>query len=143
MEELHPRCAGIDIGKKYAKVCVRTPGPGGQGGRRQAERVRSRVSEVVTTWGAMTNQILALGEHLAAEQVTCVVMEATGDYWKPYYYLRENLPGCEVMLVNARHVKNVPGRKSDVRDAEWIAQLLEHGLLAPRSCLRPRSGRCG
>ena len=122
MEELHPRCAGINIGKKYAKVCVRTPGPGG---RRKADRV----SEVVTTWGSMTNQILALRERLAAERVTCVVMEATSDYWKPYYYLLEDLPGCEVMLVNARHVKNVPGRKSDVNDATWLAQLGAHGLV--------------
>jgi transposase len=122
MEELHPRCAGIDIGKKYAKVCVRTPGPGG---RRKADRIR----EVVTTWGSMTNQILALRDHLAAARVTCVVMEATGDYWKPYYYLLEDLPGCAVMLVNARHVKNVPGRKSDVNDATWLAQLGAHGLV--------------
>ncbi|MDP3890648.1 IS110 family transposase [Nocardioides sp.] len=124
MEELHPRCAGIDIGKKYAKVCVRGPGAD-PGGRRKADRV----SEVVTTWGSMTNQILALREHLVAERVTCVVMEATGDYWKPYFYLLEDLPGCEVMLVNARHVKNVPGRKSDVNDATWLAQLGAHGLV--------------
>lgn len=77
----------------------------------------------------MTNQILALGQHLAAEHVSCVVMEATGDYWKPYYYLLEDLPDCEVMLVNARHVKNVPGRKSDVNDATWLAQLGAHGLV--------------
>jgi transposase len=122
MEELHPRCAGIDIGKKYAKVCIRTPGPGG---RRRADRV----SEVVTTWGSMTRQILTLRERLADERVTCVVMEATSDYWKPYFYLLEDLPGCEVMLVNARHVKNVPGRKSDVNDATWLAQLGAHGLV--------------
>lgn len=122
MEELHPRCAGIDIGKKYAKVCVRTPGPGGQ-------HKADRVSEVVTTWGSMTSQILRLRDHLVAERVTCAVMEATGDYWKPYYYLLEDLPGCEVMLVNARHVKNVPGRKSDVNDATWLAQLGAHGLV--------------
>ncbi len=129
MEELHPRCAGIDIGKKYAKVCVRRPGPGGPGARRKGDRV----SEVITQWGSMTGQILALREYLLAEQVTCVVMEATSDYWKPYYYLLEDLardvPGCEVMLVNARHVKNVPGRKSDVNDATWLAQLGAHGLV--------------
>ena len=76
----------------------------------------------------MTNQILALREHLVAEQVTCVVMEATGDYWKPFYYLLEDA-GFEVMLVNARHVKNLPGRKSDVSDATWLAQLGAHGLV--------------
>lgn len=126
MEELHPRCAGIDIGKRYAKVCVRTPGPGGRG-------KAGRVSEVVTTWGSMTSQIMALRAHLVDQQVTCVVMEATSDYWRPYFYLLEDLaddvPGCEVMVVNARHVKQVPGRKSDVADATWLAQLGAHGLV--------------
>ncbi|MDN4163688.1 IS110 family transposase, partial [Nocardioides abyssi] len=88
-------------------------------------------SEVVTTWGSMTNTILALREHLIEQQVTLVLMEATSDYWKPYYYLLEDLPGCEVMLVNARHVKNVPGRKTDVNDATWLAQLGAHGLVRP------------
>jgi transposase len=124
VEELHARCAGIDIGKKNAKVCLRVPGPN-PAGRRKADRV----SEKVTTWGSMTNQILALREHLVEHRVTCVVMEATSDYWKPYYYLLEDLPGCEVMLVNARHVKNLPGRKSDVNDATWLAQLGAHGLV--------------
>ncbi len=126
MEELHPRCAGIDIGKKYAKVCVRTPGPD-RSGRAKVDRV----TEVVTTWGSMTSQILSLREHLVDQQVSCVVMEATGDYWKPYYYLLEDLPRCQVMLVNARHVKTVPGRKSDVNDATWLAQLGAHGLVRP------------
>jgi len=76
----------------------------------------------------MTNQVLALREHLIAEQVTCAVMEATGDYWKPFYYLLEDA-GFEVMLVNARHVKNLPGRKTDVSDATWLAQLGAHGLV--------------
>ena len=67
-------------------------------------------------------------EHLIAEQVTLVVMEATGDYWKPFYYLLEDAP-FEVMLVNARHVKNLPGRKTDVSDAAWLAQLGAHGLV--------------
>ena len=75
----------------------------------------------------MTNQILALCEHLLAEKVTCVVMEATGDYWKPYYYLLEDtLP---VMLVNAHDARNMPGRKTDVSDAAWLADLGAHGLL--------------
>jgi transposase len=108
----------MDISKKDAKVCVRVAGAG-----------RRKTVETVTTWGSMTSQILALREHLAAEQVTCVVMEATGDYWKPFYYLLEDLPGVEVMLVNARHVKTVPGRKTDVADATWLAQLGAHGLV--------------
>jgi transposase len=65
---------------------------------------------------------------LVAEQVTCAVMEATGDYWKPFYYLLEDA-GFEVVLVNARQVKNLPGRKTDVADATWLAQLGAHGLV--------------
>jgi transposase len=118
MEVVHVRCAGLDISKKDAKVCVRVAGAG-----------RGRTVETVTTWSSMTRQILALREHLAAEEVTCVVMEATGDYWKSFYYLLEDLPGAEVMLVNARHVKNLPGRKTDVSDATWLAQLGAHGLV--------------
>jgi transposase len=76
----------------------------------------------------MTNQILALREHLIAEQVSCVAMEATGDYWKPFYYLLEDA-GFELLLANARHVKNLPGRKTDVSDAAWLAQLAAHGLV--------------
>jgi transposase len=76
----------------------------------------------------MTGQILALREHLIDQQVTSVVMEATGDYWKPFYYLLEDGP-FEVVLVNARQVKNVPGRKTDVNDATWLAQLGAHGLV--------------
>ncbi len=118
MEVLHARCAGLDISKKDAKVCVRVAGAG-----------RRKTVETVTTWSSMTSRVLALRDHLAAEQVTCVVMEATGDYWKPFYYLLEDLPGVEVVLVNARHVKNLPGRKTDVADATWLAQLGAHGLV--------------
>jgi transposase len=118
MEVVHSRCVGMDVSKKDAKVCVRVAGAG-----------RRKTVETVTTWSSMTSQILALREHLAAERVTCVVMEATGDYWKPFYYLLEDLAGVEVMLVNARHVKTVPGRKTDVADATWLAQLGAHGLV--------------
>ncbi|QDC17383.1 IS110 family transposase [Rhodococcus ruber] len=116
MDVVHPRCAGLDISKRDAKVCVRIQGRG-----------RRPTSSTVTTWGAMTNQIQALREHLLAEQVTCVVMEATSDYWKPYYYLLED--ALPVLLVNARQARNVPGRKSDVSDAAWLADLGAHGLL--------------
>jgi len=102
MEVVHARCAGLDISKKDAKVCVRIAGAG-----------RRKTTETVTMWGSTTNQVLALRDHLIGEQVTCVVMEATGDYWKPFYYLLEDV-GFEVLLVNARHVKNLPGRKSDL-----------------------------
>jgi len=117
MEVVHSRCAGMDISKKDAKVCVRIAGAG-----------RRKTTEMVTTWGSMTRQILALREHLVDQQVTCVVMEATSDYWKPFYYLLEDA-GFEVMLVNARHVKTLPGRKTDVADATWLAQLGAHGLV--------------
>jgi len=117
MEVMHARCAGMDISKKDAKVCVRVAGAG-----------RRRTTETVSTWGSTTNQVLALREHLVAEQVSCVVMEATGDYWKPFYYLLEDA-GFEVLLVNARQVKNLPGRKTDVSDATWLAQLGAHGLV--------------
>ena len=93
MDLLHPRCAGLDVSKRDAKVCVRIARDG-----------RAGPASTVTTWSSMTGQILALREHLIAQQVTLVVMEATGDYWKPFYYLLEDAP-FEVMLVNARHVK--------------------------------------
>jgi transposase len=118
MEVVHARCAGMDVSKKDTKVCVRHPGAG-----------RRKAVETVTTWSSMTGQILALRDHLIAERVTCVVMEATGDYWKPFYYLLEDMPGVELMLVNARHVKTLPGRKTDVADATWLAQLGAHGLV--------------
>jgi len=108
MEVIHPRCAGVDVSKRDAKVCVRIAG----GGRRGP-------TSTVTTWGAVTNQVLALRDHLIQAQVTLVVMEATGDYWKPFYFLLED----------ARHVKNMPGRKSDVSDAAWLADLGAHGLV--------------
>src|SRR5664280_283972 len=117
MDVVHPRCAGVDISKRDAKVCVRIAGAG-----------RTKAKSTVTTWGAVTNQVLALRDHLVAEQVTLVVMEATSDYWKPFYYLLEAGP-FEVMLVNARHVKNLPGRTTDVSDAAWLAQLGAHGLV--------------
>jgi transposase len=117
MEVIHPRCAGVDVSKKDAKVCVRVQGAGRRG-----------TSTTVSTWGSTTGEILALGEHLLAEQVSCVVIESTSDYWKPFYYLLEDqqLP---VMLVNAKAARNVPGRKTDVSDAAWLADLGAHGLI--------------
>jgi transposase len=117
VDVIHPRCAGVDVSKRDAKVCVRIAGAG-----------RAKATSTVTTWGAVTNQVLALRDHLIAEQVTLVVMEATSDYWKPFFYLLEDGP-FEVLLVNARHVKNLPGRKTDVSDAAWLAQLGAHGLV--------------
>ena len=113
---MHPRCAGIDCSKKDAKVCVRIQGQG-----------RHAKSATVTTWGATTSQILALREDLIAAKVTCVVIESTSDYWKPFYYLLDE--ELTVILVNAASVRNLPGRKTDVSDAAWLADLGAHGLV--------------
>jgi transposase len=116
MDIVHERAAGMDISKRDAKVCVRVPG----------NRPGTHTSKV-TTWGATTQSILELREFLEREHVTVVVMEATSDYWKPFFYLlEESLP---VMLVNAKAARNIPGRKTDVSDAAWLAQLAAHGLL--------------
>lgn len=116
MDVIHPRCAGIDCSKKDAKVCVRLHGQG-----------RRAKSATVTTWGATTGQILALREHLVAAKVTCVVIESTSDYWKPFYYLLDE--ELDMILVNASRVRNLPGRKTDVSDAAWLADLGAHGLV--------------
>ena len=116
MDIVHERSVGMDISKRDAKVCIRVPG-----------KRRGQFTSTVTTWGSTTNQILELRKFLEEQNVTVVVMEATSDYWKPFYYLlEESLP---VMLVNARHARNLPGRKTDVSDAAWLAQLGAHGLL--------------
>lgn len=118
MDVVHARAAGIDISKRDAKVCVRIPG-----------KRSGQFTSTVTTWGSTTNEILRLVDFLVSVQVTVVVMEATSDYWKPFYFLmEESLP---VILVNAKHAKNMPGRKTDVSDATWLAQLAAHGLLRP------------
>ena len=117
MEVLHERCAALDIGKKDLKACVRAPSPSGRRSRRQEIR----------TFATTTESLLDLRDWLVAERVSLVAMEATGDYWRGAFYLLE---GClEVMLVNAAHVKGLPGRKTDVSDAAWLCQLGECGLL--------------
>jgi transposase len=117
MDTVVERCAGLDIGKADLKACVRLPGP--RGGRRQEVR----------TFATTTDAVLQLRQWLIDLDVRLVGMEATGDYWKPVYYLLEDAVQC--WLLNARHMKVVPGRKSDVSDAAWIAQLVEHGLVRP------------
>ena len=116
MEVVHERCCGLDVGKDEVVACVRVPN--GARGRRQEVR----------TYKTFTSQLEALASWLRDERVTAVVMEATGQYWKPIWYVLEE-QGFELMLVNARHVKILPGRKTDVGDAAWLAELLEHGLL--------------
>jgi transposase len=116
MEVVHERCAGLDVGKDEVVACVRVPGASGR--RRQEVR----------TFSTFSRSLEALADWLDEERVTEVVMEATGQYWKPVWYVLEDR-GFDLMLVNARHVKILPGRKTDVGDAAWLAQLLEHGLL--------------
>jgi transposase len=114
---LHDRCAALDIGKRDLKACVRTPNPG---------RGRSRRQEI-RAFATTTNALPRLREWLIAEKVTLVVLEATGDYWRGAFYLLED--ELNVILVNAAHAKGLPGRKTDVSDAAWLAQMGECGLL--------------
>jgi transposase len=115
MDLIHSRCAGLDVHKKTVVACVRRDGPDG------------RVNREVRTFRTMTADLIALADWLDAEGVRHVAMESTGVYWKPVFHLLEGR--FEVLLVNAHHIKQVPGRKTDVKDAEWIAQLLQYGLL--------------
>jgi transposase len=117
MDVLLERCAGLDVGKNEVVACVRTPASG-RSGRRSELR----------TFPTFTDDLEALAGWLSAEGVTEVVMEATGQYWKPVWYVLEDRQ-FDLKLVNAKHVKMVPGRKTDLVDAAWLAQLLEHGLL--------------
>jgi transposase len=117
MEIVHLCCAGLDVHKKSITACVRRVTDGGES------------TQESRTFGTVTAELLALGDWLAARGVRQVAMESTGVYWKPVFHILED--GFEVMLVNAQHIKRVPGRKTDLKDAEWIAQLLQHGLLSP------------
>jgi transposase len=110
------RCAGLDVAKDEVVACVRSPSASGR--RRQEIR----------TFATFSGELARLADWLAAQGVTQVVMEATGQYWKPVWYVLEER-GFQLLLVNARHVKILPGRKTDVADAAWLAELLEHGLL--------------
>jgi transposase len=117
MDVVYERCCGLDIHKKTVVACRIVPGPAG------------KPTKEIRTFGTMTEDLLALSDWLASEGVTHVAMESTGVYWKPIYNLLEG--SFELLLANARHIKAVPGRKTDVRDCEWIADLLRHGLLKP------------
>jgi transposase len=115
VEALYKRVCGLDVHKKLIAACVRCILADGT------------VHDEIRTFGTMTREILALVDWLAAEGVTHVAMESTGSYWKPIYNLLEGQ--FQVLLVNARHIKQVPGRKTDVKDCQWIAKLLQAGLL--------------
>lgn len=113
MEVLHPRCAGLDVHKDSVVACVRC--------------VSAPVHREVRSFPTTTRGLLALAEWLAAHGCTHVAMEATGVYWKPVWHLLDGQ--FELVLANAQHIRNVPGRKTDVNDASWIADLLAHGLI--------------
>ena len=113
MQVLYPRCAGLDLGKDTLVACVRIHG--------------APIRQECRTFGMTTRDLLALADWLTAERVTHVAMEATGTYWKAVWHVLE--AAFTLVLANAGHIKGVPGRKSDVNDATWIADLLAHGLL--------------
>ena len=128
MDIVHPRCAGLDVHKKSVVACRIVPQVKGQ-------------QEELRTFGTMTPDLLDLADWLRAADITHVAMESTGVYWKPVFNLLED--EFTVILVNAKHIKYVPGRKTDIKDAQWIAQLLQHRLLkasfvppAPQCALR-------
>jgi transposase len=110
MEKVNPRCAGLDIHKDSVYACVLVDG-----------------QKSVEKFGTTVRELLRLGDWLGSMTVTIVAMESTGVYWKPIWNVLEDR--FQLMLVNAHHIKTVPGRKTDVKDCDWIAQLLEHGLL--------------
>src|SRR5437879_3574530 len=111
MQVVHERCGGLDVHKKTVVACVRTD---------QGQQTRN--------YGTVTRELLRLCDWLQQERVSAVAMESTGIYWKPVFNLLESLD-VKLLVVNAQHMKAVPGRKTDVKDAEWIAELLRHGLL--------------
>lgn len=115
MEVLHERCAGLDVHKKTVVACVRLARNG-------------KVDKEIRTFQTTTADLLALGEWLDGHEVNHVVMEATGVYWKPVWHILDD-GERELVLANAAHVKNLPGRKSDVKDGDWLSDLEAHGLI--------------
>src|SRR5262249_51164055 len=115
LETIYPCCSGLDVHKLTVVACVRRVEPPGQ------------VCESVRTFGTMTGELLALSDWLAEHGVTHVAIESTGVFWKPIFHILEER--FAVLLVNPQHLKQVPGRKTDVNDCQGIAPLLQHGLL--------------
>jgi transposase len=114
MEVLHRRCAGLDVHRDTVVACVRVAADG-------------KVVLDLRTFGTTTKELMGLSEWLTEHEVTHVAMEATGVYWRPVWHILDG--SFELVLANAMHIKNVPGRKTDVNDATWIAELLAHGLI--------------
>lgn len=126
MQVVYENCAGLDVHKNTVVAWVMITGPDG------------KVQSASRTFGTMTAEVLALSDWLKGQGVTHVAMESTGVYWKPVYNLLEGV--FELLVVNAQHVKALPGRKTDVQDAEWLCDLLRHGLLRG-SFIPPRPQR--
>lgn len=115
MDVVYPRCAGLDVHKDSVVACVLTPGPGAE------------PQHHLQPFGTTTGDLRQLAQWLREHGVTHAAMESTGVYWKPVFHILES--SCTLILVNARHIRNVPGRTTDRADAAWIAKLLRHGLL--------------
>jgi len=115
MQVTHSHCAGIDVHKKTVVVCC----------LREADN--GTLKRDTRSFGTLTSELLRMSEWLTNEGITQIAMESTGEYWKPVYNILES--SFEVMVVNSHHFKQVPGRKTDVKDAEWLAELLRHGLV--------------
>ena len=126
MEILYQSCCGLDVHKKMIVACLRRTDETGTVGKQ------------VRTFGTTTSELMSLSDWLVEAGCTHVAMEATGVYWKPVYNILEGQ--IELLVVNAQHIKAVPGRKTDVKDAEWVAELLQHGLLKA-SFIPPQSQR--
>jgi transposase len=117
MEVLHPRCCGLDVHKETVVACVRLV-------------IDGKTVKEVRTFSTTTASLIALSEWLTETKCTHVAMEATGVYWKPVWHILSD-EDFELVLANAAHIKNVPGRKTDVKDADWTSDLLAHGLIRP------------
>src|SRR5579872_310315 len=115
MQIVHERCCGVDVHKKFLVACLITPGSDG-----------TRHKEI-RHFGTMTEDLLALSDWLTTAGCTHVARESTGVFWKPIFNILDGT--CEVLVANAQHIKSLPGRKTDSRDAEWIADLLQYGLI--------------
>ncbi len=117
MQVLHTCCCGLDVHKRFVVACLIQPGDDGTS-RKTFQR-----------FSTLTPDLLRLVDWLQQAACSHVALESTGVYWKPIFNLMEGL--FQIVLVNAQHMKAVPGRKTDTKDAEWIAELLQHGLLKP------------
>ena len=115
MEVLHPRCCGLDVHKDTVVACVRIV-------------IDGKTGKEVRTFSTTTADLMALSQWLAENKCTHIAMESTGVYWKPVWHVLAD-GEFELVLANAAHIKGVPGRKSDVKDADWVSDLLAHGLI--------------